>query len=123
MHFMPEICWHDRQAILSIDIQPKQPIKTEAVNYNKSLEEKDLPWCKLQRIATASFQKEVRIWNFFFEPGEPSPSLSVNFLANLTAHPKQPNVVRFSPDGLLFLKMTLFLLVQVIYLLLGILLA
>lgn len=97
MHFIPEIAWHDRKSILSIDIQPKQLVSTEAINYKKSLQE--CPWGALQRIATSSVEKEIRIWNFFFEPGDLSPKLSVNFLANLIGHPRQPNIVRFSPDG------------------------
>lgn len=98
---MPEIIWHDRKGIISMDIQLKQSIPIEAINYNKSLQE--LQWCGIQRIATASLDneyKEVRIWNFFFEPGELCPKLSVNFLATLTDHKALPSVVRFSPSGL-----------------------
>jgi hypothetical protein len=57
--YMPSIFWHDRQGILSIDVlQQKQSIGPNHV--------------PVYKIATASMQKEIRIWNFRFEQAEPT---------------------------------------------------
>jgi len=98
---MPEIFWHDRLAILSIDISKK------LVNCVGSLDK------QTYKIATASIQKEIRLWDFHFDKVESEMqeancepkncdskfSLSVDFVANLVGHDCTTNVVRFSPDG------------------------
>lgn len=79
---MPEIFWHDRKAILSVDCHPV----VEDGGY---------------RIVTASVQKEVRIWRFEYEPCSKVPSkyqLAVTFLANLVGHNVAINQAKFSPN-------------------------
>ena len=84
-HYLPEIFWHDRQGLLSVDFQRGSGIKDG--HY---------------KIVTTSMQKEVRIWEFVFEKvsreGE-RDALAVNFVANITGHQSAVNVARFSPSG------------------------
>ncbi|VDM39007.1 unnamed protein product [Toxocara canis] len=83
-HYMPEIFWHDRKALLSVHFQKTK--NTEG----------------FYKIVTTSMQKEVRIWNFEFireEDGGGHDALAVNFIANLVGHGGAVNVARFSPDG------------------------
>uniref|UniRef100_A0A1I8AYW5 WD_REPEATS_REGION domain-containing protein n=1 Tax=Meloidogyne hapla TaxID=6305 RepID=A0A1I8AYW5_MELHA len=56
---MPCIFWHDRKGILSIDVLQNSTTKQE-----------DIP---IYKIVTASIQKEIRVWNFRFDPIEASP--------------------------------------------------
>uniref|UniRef100_A0A7I5E617 ANAPC4_WD40 domain-containing protein n=1 Tax=Haemonchus contortus TaxID=6289 RepID=A0A7I5E617_HAECO len=82
-HYMPEIFWHDRKAILSVDSHPV--VKDGAY-----------------RIVTASVQREVRIWRFEYEQCTKVPSkyqLAVTFLANLVGHNVAINEVKFSPNS------------------------
>uniref|UniRef100_A0A1I7UE80 WD_REPEATS_REGION domain-containing protein n=1 Tax=Caenorhabditis tropicalis TaxID=1561998 RepID=A0A1I7UE80_9PELO len=84
-HFMPQIFWHDRKGLLSVDLHPV----TRKGKY---------------RLVTSSVQKEVRIWEFEFEMGldpktqETKPQLTVGFLANLVFHNQAINQVKFSPN-------------------------
>uniref|UniRef100_A0A8R1DSX4 WD_REPEATS_REGION domain-containing protein n=1 Tax=Caenorhabditis japonica TaxID=281687 RepID=A0A8R1DSX4_CAEJA len=80
-HYMPQIFWHDRQGLLSVDIH-----RTARNNRYK--------------IVTSSVQKEVRIWEFEFENVENSTisPLAVSFVANLVFHNQAVNCVRFSPS-------------------------
>lgn len=55
--YMPCIYWHDRQGILTVDVC-RQPY---------SINKKDSEKILVYKIATASMQKEIRIWNFWFE--------------------------------------------------------
>uniref|UniRef100_A0A0N5AQJ7 WD_REPEATS_REGION domain-containing protein n=1 Tax=Syphacia muris TaxID=451379 RepID=A0A0N5AQJ7_9BILA len=82
-HYLPEIFWHDRKGLLSVDFQKKS--ETNDVCY---------------KIVTTSMQKEVRIWELVFEKvkGE-RDGLAVNFVSNITGHQSAVNVARFSPDG------------------------
>lgn len=72
----PEISWHERDPIYSVDFQPKSPT--------------------IQRLATAGVDKFVRIWQVTV--GEDGKG-NVEFLSNLKRHTKAVNVCRFSPDG------------------------
>lgn len=84
-HFMPQIFWHDRQGLLSVDLH-------HTMRNGK------------YRLVTASVQKEVRVWEFEFELGldpksqETKPQLTVGFLANLVFHNQAINQVKFSPS-------------------------
>ncbi|KJH52943.1 WD domain, G-beta repeat protein [Dictyocaulus viviparus] len=81
-HYMPEIFWHDRKAMLSVDSHPV----TENGAY---------------RIVTSSVQREVRIWRFEYEQSAKIPSkyqLAVTFLANLAGHNVAINQVKFSQN-------------------------
>uniref|UniRef100_H2YPZ1 CAF1B/HIR1 beta-propeller domain-containing protein n=1 Tax=Ciona savignyi TaxID=51511 RepID=H2YPZ1_CIOSA len=67
------ISWHAKEAIFSIDFQPKitnQPT----------------------RIATAGLDNNVRIWEY--------KKNEIRFLSNLSRHDKAVNIVRFSKSGL-----------------------
>ncbi|XP_033739407.1 chromatin assembly factor 1 subunit B-like [Pecten maximus] len=72
----PEISWHERDPIYSVDFQPGGQ--------------------KIQRLATAGVDKFVRIWQVTV--GEDGKG-NVEFLSNLKRHTKAVNVCRFSPDG------------------------
>lgn len=82
---MPQIFWHDRQGLLSVDLNP-------TMRNGK------------YRLVTSSVQKEVRVWEFEFEMGldpktqEQKPQLTVGFLANLVSHNQAVNQVKFSPS-------------------------
>lgn len=78
---MPEIFWHDRVGILSVDIHP---VMTKNNCY---------------RIVTASMQREIRVWEVAFELSTKKKveALSVNFRANLPGHDSTVNCVRFAP--------------------------
>lgn len=71
----PEISWHAKEAIYSVDIQPKQ---------------ENHP-C---RVATAGIDSNVRIWEL-----KPEVKTGISFLSNLTRHEKAVNIVRFSKSG------------------------
>ncbi|GMT29072.1 hypothetical protein PFISCL1PPCAC_20369 [Pristionchus fissidentatus] len=83
-HFMPEINWHDREGLLSIDIDENG--KEDSY-----------------RIVTCSMLKEIRIWELVFEPCYDlrtaqviSTQLAVNFIANIAGdHNHSINCVRF----------------------------
>ncbi|ETN81860.1 WD domain, G-beta repeat protein [Necator americanus] len=81
-HYMPEIFWHDRKALLSVDFHPI----VDGDSY---------------RIVTSSVQKEVRIWKFEYEQCVKVSSkfqLAVTFLANLSGHNVAINQVKFSQN-------------------------
>lgn len=84
-HFLPEIFWHDRDALLSVDFQ-----RGDGNSDTK------------YKIVTTSVQKEVRIWECVFEKCEKNGNkhaLAINFIANLAAHTGTVNMARFSPNG------------------------
>jgi len=56
--YMPCIFWHDRKGILFIDVLQNSITKTGG----------DL--VPIYKIVTASIQKEIRVWNFRFDPIE-----------------------------------------------------
>lgn len=122
--YMPEIFWHDRTALLAIDICQTDGIQNLSAT---GIGAEDFT-AKTYKMATVSVQKEVRIWNFSFckvelptqlkkrqneipkttainssayevDPDSYCYSLAVNFLANLAGHNSTTNVVRFSPNG------------------------
>ncbi|KAL1459787.1 hypothetical protein WDU94_011741 [Cyamophila willieti] len=75
---IPEISWHNRDPVLSVDIQRKQ--------------EKDI----FYRVVTGGADSHVFIW--YLTEGE-SGVANVEFASDLSRHQKAVNVVRFSPDG------------------------
>ncbi|GMR53604.1 hypothetical protein PMAYCL1PPCAC_23799, partial [Pristionchus mayeri] len=76
---IPEISWHDRASLLSIDI-----------------DEKDCGDDRY-RIVTSSMQKEIRVWELVFEKwvDGKTPQLTVNFIANVVGHQHSINTVQF----------------------------
>lgn len=75
---IPEISWHNRDPVLSVDIQPKED--------NNSL----------YRLASGGTDSHVLIWSLSFtENGE----LNLDVAADLTRHQRAVNVVKWSPNG------------------------
>ncbi|KAK7107539.1 chromatin assembly factor 1 subunit B-like [Littorina saxatilis] len=72
----PEISWHEREPIYSVDLQPTSD--------------------NFQRLASCGVDKIVRIWRVRVD-GE--GKVDVDFLSNLRRHTATVNVCRFSPDG------------------------
>lgn len=72
----PEISWHERDPIYSVDFQPGNR--------------------KVKRIATTGVDKFIRIWEI--KVGGDGKG-TVEFISNLKRHTKSVNVCRFSPDG------------------------
>ncbi|CAK1600528.1 unnamed protein product [Parnassius mnemosyne] len=75
---IPEISWHNRDPVLSVDFQPKR----EA---NDPL-----------RLATGGTDSHVLIWYISVMN---TGSVDLEVAADLTRHQKAVNVVRWSPDG------------------------
>lgn len=75
---IPEISWHNRDPVLSVDIQPKN---------EKS---------SLYRLASGGTDSHVLIWNLSFtDTGE----VNLDVAADLTRHQRAVNVVKWSPNG------------------------
>ncbi|VBB30639.1 unnamed protein product [Acanthocheilonema viteae] len=82
LHYMPEIIWHDRESLLSVDFQTQH----DEVGFYK--------------LVTCSLRKEVRIWKMDFRMlSFGTEDLGVYFIANLIGHRTTVNVARFSPNG------------------------
>ncbi|XP_064473621.1 chromatin assembly factor 1 subunit B-like isoform X2 [Ornithodoros turicata] len=73
---IPEISWHNRDPILSLDFQPSKE--------------------KRRRLATCGTDTHVMIWLVL---PHANGSISLEFRADLTRHTKSVNVVRFSNTG------------------------
>lgn len=81
----PQISWHDRQPILSVDIQ----------NRFHSIEDN----IKYYRLATGGNDSHVIIWKVAIENmSSNKPIGNIECLAELTKHQRSVNVVRFSPN-------------------------
>lgn len=78
--YMPEIFYHDRQALLSVDLHPVCEKEEDGIRY---------------KFATSSVQNEVRIWSFDFDSQD---SHHVDFVANLSFHLAAVNQVKFCPN-------------------------
>ncbi|RVE50749.1 hypothetical protein evm_004659 [Chilo suppressalis] len=75
---IPEISWHNRDPVLSVDFQPK-------CDGNGPL-----------RLATGGTDSHVLIW---YITTADAGSVSIEVAADLTRHQKAVNVVRWSPNG------------------------
>ncbi|KAJ0175871.1 hypothetical protein K1T71_009030 [Dendrolimus kikuchii] len=75
---IPEISWHNRDPVLSVDFQPKAEL-------NEPL-----------RLATGGTDSHVLIW---YISTTDTGSVNLEVAADLTRHQKAVNVVRWSPDG------------------------
>ncbi|CAG9579104.1 unnamed protein product [Danaus chrysippus] len=75
---IPEISWHNRDPVLSVDIQPKS-------NASEPL-----------RLATGGTDSHVVIW---YLSKTITGSVKLEVAADLTRHQKAVNVVRWSPNG------------------------
>ncbi|XP_067010569.2 chromatin assembly factor 1 subunit B [Anabrus simplex] len=76
---IPEISWHNRDPVLSIDIQPIKP-------------DNDGPY----RLASGGTDSHVVIWHVLIKSDGVA---TVDFAADLQRHQRAVNVVRFSPSG------------------------
>lgn len=84
--YTPQISWHDRQPILSVDIQ------------NRLLTSDDTrTW---YRLATGGNDSRVNIWKISLNilPDLKKPVETIDCLAELTQHQRSVNIVRFSPS-------------------------
>ncbi|XP_067676573.1 chromatin assembly factor 1 subunit B-like [Haliotis asinina] len=72
----PEISWHGKEPIYSIDFQPGDRT--------------------IQRLASASVDKLIRMWQVKVDK---EGKVETEFLSNLRRHTRSVNVCRFSPDG------------------------
>lgn len=73
--FTPEISWHQKEPIFSVDFCPQT-------------------W----KLASCGADFTVKIWRIK-EKADDDVSIGIEFLANLDRHAKPVNVVRFSPNG------------------------
>jgi len=72
----PEIAWHGREPVYSVDFQPGDR--------------------RVKRVASGGQDKIVRVWQFTLDAEGKG---SVEFLSNLRRHTATVNVVRFSKSG------------------------
>ncbi|GMR59663.1 hypothetical protein PMAYCL1PPCAC_29858, partial [Pristionchus mayeri] len=73
---LPQISWHNRASLLSIDI-----------------DEHDIGRGRY-RIATCSMEKEIRIWEITFKEEKDATS-TVNFISNIVGHHNSINTIQF----------------------------
>ncbi|XP_071440014.1 chromatin assembly factor 1 subunit B [Hetaerina americana] len=76
---IPEISWHNRDPVLSVDVQPRRGNSDDF-------------W----RLASGGTDAHVLIWYIKIQE---SGIANLEFAADLTRHQKAVNVVRFSPSG------------------------
>ncbi|XP_065156568.1 uncharacterized protein Caf1-105 [Atheta coriaria] len=76
---IPEISWHNREPVLSIDIQPLNTINND-----------------FYRMATGGSDNLVLIWKLEVQPDY---EIKVSVLAELTRHQRSVNCVKWSPSG------------------------
>lgn len=90
-HCMPLIFWHDRKPILSVHVQP---VPTSALSSDPNL-------ISTFKVATASVQDEVRVWEVLVPTRSAGHGMQVkvNFMANLEEHRSPLNFAKFSPCG------------------------
>lgn len=79
---IPEISWHNRDPVLSVDIHPR-------VDKTSSGQE-------LYKLATGGYDSHVSIW--YLTPNEEGNSL-LDIAADLTRHQRAVNAVKWSPNG------------------------
>uniref|UniRef100_A0A1I8QDZ9 CAF1B/HIR1 beta-propeller domain-containing protein n=1 Tax=Stomoxys calcitrans TaxID=35570 RepID=A0A1I8QDZ9_STOCA len=77
---IPEISWHNRDPVLSVDIQPK----TSSTN--------------IYRLASGGTDAHVLIWYMKLTSGEHG-DIELDLAADLTRHQRAVNAVKWSPNG------------------------
>lgn len=77
---IPEISWHNRDPVLSVDIQPKRDEK-----------------CDFYRLASGGTDSHVLIW--YLKKDEETGTINLDVVADLTRHQRAVNCVRWSPSG------------------------
>ncbi|XP_011191191.2 chromatin assembly factor 1 subunit B [Zeugodacus cucurbitae] len=78
---IPEISWHNRDPVLSVDIQPR------------SLEKSN----KKHRLASGGTDAHVLIWYMNYTDDE--KDIELDLAADLTRHQRAVNAVKWSPNG------------------------
>lgn len=78
---IPEISWHNRDPVLSVDIQPK----TNANNY--------------YRLASGGTDAHVLIWYMKLTSSGEYGDIELDLAADLTRHQRAVNAVKWSPNG------------------------
>lgn len=76
---IPEISWHNRDPVLSVDIQPKQDEKGD-----------------FYRLASGGTDSHVLIWYMTLKE---SGAINLDLAADLTRHQRAVNSVKWSPNG------------------------
>ena len=84
---IPEISYHNRDPVLSLDFQPKKPVPGDPL-----------------RLATAGSDCHVVIFSVKFVKSDDENQgdgckVDLECLSDLTRHQKSVNIVRWSPDG------------------------
>lgn len=79
---IPEISWHNRDPVLSVDIQPKS-------NPNNNY----------YRLASGGTDAHVLIWYMKFTSSGEHGDIELDLAADLTRHQRAVNVVKWSPSG------------------------
>lgn len=78
----PEISWHNRDAVLSVDVQNNSCVNLKGESF----------W----RVATGGADCHVVVWHL---TATQCGSVTVDFVADLERHEKTVNVVRFAPSN------------------------
>lgn len=89
MHFStPEVAWHNRDPVYSVDIQPQLQVGEDGTD----------DW---YRVATSGADSVIVIWKIPQPKPDSKPSRvdQNNVLSQLVRHEKAVNVVRFIPTG------------------------
>ena len=91
--FTPEIAWHNRDPVYSVDLQPK--IQESCLNGTTNGSGSASQW---YRLATSGTNSQVVIWKIWHRDN-PAGSVGIDPISQLTRHEKAVNVVRFTPTG------------------------
>ncbi|XP_017465222.1 PREDICTED: chromatin assembly factor 1 subunit B [Rhagoletis zephyria] len=81
---IPEISWHNRDPVLSVDIQPKSQAQAE----NSIVK---------HRLASGGTDAHVLIW--YMNYTEDGNDIELDLAADLTRHQRAVNAVKWSPNG------------------------
>ncbi|XP_011213514.2 chromatin assembly factor 1 subunit B [Bactrocera dorsalis] len=81
---IPEISWHNRDPVLSVDIQPRSLVSTEKPNIK-------------HRLASGGTDAHVLIW--YMNYTEDEKDIELDLAADLTRHQRAVNAVKWSPNG------------------------
>ncbi|XP_050327663.1 chromatin assembly factor 1 subunit B [Bactrocera neohumeralis] len=81
---IPEISWHNRDPVLSVDIQPRSLVSTEKANIK-------------HRLASGGTDAHVLIW--YMNYTEDEKDIELDLAADLTRHQRAVNAVKWSPNG------------------------
>lgn len=99
--YTPQISWHNRTSLLSVDIQ-NRPYGGDA-----SCPEDAVQVQRMYRLATGGYDARVNIFRVAFQSSQGSSEqpkcksnrpLIIDCLAELTSHQRSVNIVRFSPN-------------------------